>query len=553
MGSMGMTPTLRDHYETRPLVVTDRVRGDSILRSASLSGRHLNTLQPLNEDDAAPSFAPAHRTFERPRQAFDQEESTGSTMDTAFPMKTTLTRSRSSMQMRDLREQMQDLKGKISTLKERARKDTLRRRSLQSLRMPSPFTAAEQWHTSTEVHRNDLVDTLSGHQLNEAHEIVEQAEAIQGTKPEDTNGSVPLNDQEESSNGVMHGAEDDHSVAPSQYESAVENADEQHDTLWNDENALLEEEPYVVDEGMNDAEDEVEEDSILGEQDFYESSPSPVGERHEDRADAFDYEHFFLRSDMGNYSRTKPGRRSSFDSTDSAETTKAPSPLNHPSHEQGPQSQQYQESSQLWPKGHHRNNSVDSVSTFATFATATEGRGSDAGSEDDEDEWEQHQRNHPMAGTWNQDYFSHQSSATPGIWSSGAHGQVRPDVAVRLNGHLTPGSPTSSDSPSTTRSFPLVNKSKHLTPSPSPQPLSTLVSNHVVSTRPEESTEQATLDLSREDGDLVERLLESVGKICNHLRAEGESGSNYDSRVWRRRLDAARRVLDGEIAEDGLR
>merc|ERR1719160_2292678 len=53
-----------------------------------------------------------------------------------------LTRSASVAQMRDIQDQMQGLRGKISTLKQQARADSLKRRSLQSLRTPSPFTHA---------------------------------------------------------------------------------------------------------------------------------------------------------------------------------------------------------------------------------------------------------------------------------------------------------------------------------------------------------------------------------------------------------------------------
>src|ERR1700710_3185945 len=54
--------------------------------------------------------------------------------------------------MRDLTDKMKDLKGKISTLRDRARDDTMKRRSLQSLRTPSPFTAAEQWYTAAKAY-----------------------------------------------------------------------------------------------------------------------------------------------------------------------------------------------------------------------------------------------------------------------------------------------------------------------------------------------------------------------------------------------------------------
>ena len=59
-----------------------------------------------------------------------------------------INRVRSNLALRDLREQMQDLKGKITSLKQRTRDDALQRRSMQSLKTPSPFTEAKDWSVS---------------------------------------------------------------------------------------------------------------------------------------------------------------------------------------------------------------------------------------------------------------------------------------------------------------------------------------------------------------------------------------------------------------------
>lgn len=53
-----------------------------------------------------------------------------------------MSRSSSVVHMRDIQDQMNGLKGKISSLKQQARADSMKRRSLQSLRTPSPFTHA---------------------------------------------------------------------------------------------------------------------------------------------------------------------------------------------------------------------------------------------------------------------------------------------------------------------------------------------------------------------------------------------------------------------------
>jgi hypothetical protein len=50
--------------------------------------------------------------------------------------------------------------------------------------------------------------------------------------------------------------------------------------------------------------------------------------------------------------------------------------------------------------------------------------------------------------------------------------------------------------------------------------------------------------LAKEDQVLVEKLVASLGKCVLGLQEAGQTG--YDGRIWRRRLDAARRVLEGE-------
>lgn len=555
MDSVGMTPRLREQYGSRPFTATNQSRDEMVVRSASLSSRCQNTLQPLNEEESIAASVPSSEALAgAAKQEANRDVSSLSAIESKFPTNTTLTRSRSSMQMRDLREQMQDLKGKISTLKERARRDNLRRRSLQSLKTPSPFSAADNWDTEGELYRRGPRTTDTGFEPNDG--LPSSLESDEERRPEIADGSVDGGEREDV--GVQPGTEDAHSVVPSQYENALEQAEDDNGAVWDDENSPSTDQANGYHLHNNDVGDEFEQDSILDDQDFYESSPSPIGERHEDRADAFDYEHFFLRSDLGSYGRSNHRRKNSLDSTDSIETTKGPTTTDHPTSEQMTPTRPHK-AKQTSPidnikhKGHFRNNSVDSVSTFATFATATEGRGSAAGSEADEEEWEQHQRQYPMAGTWNQDYFSHQTAANlPHTWPSGSHAAPRADSAIRVNGHLTPGSPTGTSSPSTTRSFPLVNKPKHPTPSPSPQPPSALVSTLLSQMRPDDGMTRPALQMSKEDGDLVERLLESLGKVCLQLREDKGGASKYEGRVWRRRLDAARRVLDGEVDEDVL-
>ncbi|KAI9875479.1 MAG: hypothetical protein M1830_008421 [Pleopsidium flavum] len=565
MGSVGMTPSLRDQDAPKSLNTMGRGHGDGLLRSASLSNRHNATLQPLDEEEPSPaSLLPADTILAIPRQDLGQDAPIVAVFGSQFSTKPPLTRSRSSIQMRDLREQMQDLKGKISTLKERARKDNLRRRSLQSLKTPNPFTAAEHWDSAAGAYQNGSLTADTGNGLDDLHSAMEQFKADEERRSREGDGSMRSIERDEAVAGMKQGTRYEDWTGQSQYEDAEETTGKEDKKPFNDEDAFPEDEPHMFHHNSIGAGPETEEDSIAGDQEFYESSPSPMGERHEDRKDAFDYEHFFLHSGMGNYSRTELGRRNSSDSTDSAATTKGPTILTDASSEkmtdaQSQKASRMKEIDYARQKGHQRNTSVDSVSTFATFATATEGRGSDQGSDEDEEEWKQYQHQYPMAGTWHQDYFTRHNAAAidpeqsvPEIWSNGSHTPTRLDSAVRINGRLTPSSPTRSSTPSTTRSFPLVNKSKHLNPSPSPRPSSVLVSVLLGPAQSEDGTTTPALQLSKDDRALVEKLVESLGKVCIHLHTDGGGGGKYEGRVWRRRLDAARRVLNGEVDEDVL-
>ena len=52
--------------------------------------------------------------------------------------------------------------------------------------------------------------------------------------------------------------------------------------------------------------------------------------------------------------------------------------------------------------------------------------------------------------------------------------------------------------------------------------------------------------LARDDQILVERLVASLGKCVLGLQEAGKG--SYESKVWRRRLEVARRTLEGEEA-----
>jgi hypothetical protein len=467
-----------------------------------------------------------------------------------------LTRSASSMQMRDLRDQMQDLKGRLSVLRDRARDDTMKRRSLQSLRTPSPFTAAEQWYAGAKGYGEGGLS--------------QDAIVASPTSPWRGEQNVPK-ELEQSKNGVAEEAithpapEYANSEVTSVYEDVSEGHQESlHEILTKEEEdhhktAAEEEEPYKEDEDYNDelvdreeAED-YESDASL----YHDTLATPLS--HEDREDAFDYEHFFLHSAMGTISQQRHRRRdsvSSFSSEDSVETTRGPSAPYQPPAKNG---------DDRTALGHLRSGSTDSVSTLATFATATEGLGSQNGDEEDDEDDDDDDDNFAVQyvnapapesrsetpvtakrstfGSPVKNGIPNDRQPTPGETSRpssviydrhGGNGNnlSRPSIA----------SFESVESTGTTRSFPLVNKPKS---QHTQKHESSIFSGSKALTEGGERLQPSPVDmLAKEDQLLVEKLVASLGKCVLGLQEAGHA--SFDGRIWRRRLDAARRILEGE-------
>ena len=267
-------------------------------------------------------------------------------------------RTRSQMQMRDLQGQMFDLKSKISSLQKKAREDGQRRRSLQSLRTPSPFTAAEQWYTSA------LDYGAGGGLKRESLIITGTSDAQHGDKPSRDNGDEHASGTERSLAAIRGKEVEQLDVAgmsdkrlsradtEDYFEDAVDYDEWPSDTEI-DRSALEE----ILNEPL-DSPGPLDQDLL---QEFPDVPAMPEALRHEDRLDAFDYEHFYLHSVLGNYSGGDR-RRHSWSSDDSAETTRP-----------GSQDATDAETTERRETSHRRKNSGDSISTAATFATATEG------------------------------------------------------------------------------------------------------------------------------------------------------------------------------------
>lgn len=467
--------------------------------------------------------------------------------------------STSSISMQDIQHQMSDLKGRLSVLRDRARDDNMKRRSLQSLRTPSPFTAGEQWYSGgvngqeDAAKRDPIVDD-------------DQSNGIQNGDP--SKSTHTIQPAQASTIPAPNYAESD---ATSIYEDAGESQvrSPEISSPRQNQTPVLEEEGYdtcseVSEFSSNDSyNDDREEFDEFDKEDnsdasiYHESVTEQVS--HEDREDAFDYEHFFLHSAMGTMSRERRGSISSEGSEDSVETTRGPTaPMLLVGNGHDPS----QRSSMV----HLRSSSDASISTLATFATAKSNMEDDEYSEDEEDPFDltvpSDTRNvdtpdsptitpyrpkitSPIATK--RSTFGSLPTNTPindyndiGI----ARGSGLYNIDIRSNIHSRNLSLDSA-----TSGFPLPNKPKDPLNIFTPPGTASSTSSHPTrSTSLENSRNNAQSSpvqmLSKDDQILVERLVASLGKCVLGLQ-DMEAG-NYDSRIWRRRLDAARRVLEGD-------
>ena len=248
-------------------------------------------------------------------------------------------RTQSQLQVHDLQDQMKGLHIKISSLKVKTQEDNIRRRSLQSLRTPSPLTEADQWYVNAMEYRDrrgQLSPNPSGARLAPEHarEAQKQNEVKSARNSSESRRSVNTDSSNKKERVNSQVSEQSENVVESHYEDAEEGDYDNDMEIDRDElNEILRE---PLDEDL----DEV--NLLQGT----EATP------HEEREDAFDYEHFILHSALGNYSRSKLRRANSNASNTSVETTRP---------------------ARTRSTRHSRANSATSLSTAATFATAAEG------------------------------------------------------------------------------------------------------------------------------------------------------------------------------------
>ncbi|PTB64457.1 hypothetical protein BBK36DRAFT_1171024 [Trichoderma citrinoviride] len=402
-----------------------------------------------------------------------------------------LTRSASASQMRDLQYQLKGLKGKISSLKEQAKADSMRRRSLQSLRMPSPFTNAT-WdpnqaeshaaHSSSDEYSYGNTDTSdSDHDRKQVEHEDYEDDPEESETPRGRALASPLETSQQATVNGIRSSSPAESVA-TEYTEAESSPQSPRDGYGSESEESLYHEPF---EG-------------------------PIS--HEDREDVFDYEHSFLYSSIPAAGRRL--RSESVSSASSAETARGPT------------------------LSHKRSASSDSTSSVDTFATANEkivSRSSTALSGD---------RTASTQGT-------HQRSSTASM--------VRPVSNASIKTMHRP-SYSSFDSVGTNRSFPLVNKAKLnggiLTPGGSPDQASKRLRDSLLtdasslysqnSSNGRGGQSPALQVLSKDVQQTVERVVASLGKCVLALgEADGTHPGGHE--LYKRRIEAALRVLDGEV------
>ncbi|KAJ5185515.1 hypothetical protein N7491_006619 [Penicillium cf. griseofulvum] len=446
-------------------------------------------------------------------------------------------RAQSQLQVRDLQYQMKGLHIKISSLKVKTQEDNLRRRSLQSLRTPSPLTAADHWYANA----LELRDGQGSRGSNPRRDT--SPENIRDVSNDEVAEDRRRSDEHAAGNTSKHAGNsqenepvdyaDDQSVAETMYEDAEEgDFDEDIDR-----------------EALNEILREPLDDDLENDMEAFPDVPLHTDATpHEMREDAFDYEHFILHSALGNYSQQL--RRMSNSSNGSVATTRP-----------------------TYKARHSRTNSDMSVSTVATFATANEGERPD--DEDDIDSvmyWDR-RFNHGAfrsispgvsdTNPWTELRHGHSRNHSQSHPQSHAHThshshshshQPSPIQEVEVEGDRseTPrgpryasGSTTLMDPNNLSPQKPTGRSSSATAGSATP---TSLVSSLVSTVRAASSTPTVG-GINDDDTQMLEALFGSLGKVCMDLQTITTS-SDPDvkaARVLRRRLDAARRVLEGEL------
>lgn len=441
----------------------------------------------------------------------------------------------------DLKGQMSTLKNRISSLRERAKEDSIRRQSFNNLRDASPLNNAE--HQPPEMWYPGSSAT------NGVEDVADNTPSKPHVGPTAW-GALPLKTGSRNAFAEMQ-----QNARPTLRERRMQSHQDQPN-YQSDNNRDM---PGSFDIGDND----ILSDAGAGADSYqYSGSDAPTVSTpaepseyfpdldvasvyedaehdlptsavpHEEREDAFDYENFFLHSAMARYQQSSSPVEGDYDSDgesiSSVSTAKGPrattteidpydDELNPPPTPETPENLREIERR----IAHSRKQSTDSVSTIASFATAAE----------------------------------RHLSPTPATPTTLSKSNSRRSSRVSHYSRPSSNEPSLHRSSMSTSSIARRPPSDPLTNQRTSQPrrsqplLSPLISPGTPLQDPTAIAVNALLNphgraLGLKDKALVFGVVESLRRVCEKLQ-EGDDEDAYEMREWRRRLDGGRRELDG--------
>lgn len=426
-----------------------------------------------------------------------------------------------------LREQMDELKGRISVIKERAREDNLKRRSLQSLRQTSntamgnpPMQPRQQ--RSIDAVANGLGAAFSPTKasFNPSPPGTDDGELVF----DPALGYAALSPR---SHSGWTGSEHEYETASSEVEGSTTSFD--------------------ASEAESDYTDAPQEPSFVP--------------RHEDRDDAFDYSNFFLHSSMGTFSR--PRSASVTSSTDSAATARGPNTVGQvaPATPETPAALR-----EIERNMYNRSRSADSIATVETFETAREEvHGGDVvASTIPIGEWMSPKSQMPRSSTALDTDRADADQTAEGDRQATATATTKTTADARrsqMESRMSTVSLSSSNHRESSRMSSRMSnhrESNSRTSHRMSSRMSSRLSQHTFPSIPPSATSiavSALIDpngrrLGLKDKAVVYTVLENVRQICEKLQTEDEKGSTVY--LLRQRLEDARKVLDGSTTRLAL-
>ncbi|KAF7189646.1 hypothetical protein HII31_08966 [Pseudocercospora fuligena] len=543
---------------------------------------------------------------------------------------------RPSSRTSDLRDQMSSLKGKISSLKEKAREDSLRRQSQTNLRV-SPFnnalqTAPEFFYTTSNGYGEPPVDTNAGlgwtpeaspvtasqemwkngmpitgsrsafaEQTAPQKQELHQARIVDVRTPktpdskfqirQSTQAQLPVHRRTASGRVVIDSAKNRYShhqhnnsqsSQSSQRTIEMPTAFLKQDTLEVPSPDLSSDQydSSPLSSGATSPQIDTDYEPSEDATSVYTDAPDeqPVtGVAHEDREDAFDYEHFFLHSAMGSYSGRR-GSESSEATASSTATARGPALVGDEdddafnqfsAHYPPPTPETPEKLREIERNMHRRSTSDESITTTNTYATAEEDPVSPI---DEREAYRQSylSRSHVVSPISRQhsrqgSYATQSTASTTRPVTSHKKTNSRPSTSLRRPS--LPRTDSSSDradsgvgisgrsanandirrisprSAAQKHAGKLSNGSALSSPTPPRSPRNTATKIDPVTVAVQALLDPQGHPLGLRNKAVLFGVVESLRKVVRQLQEEEES--TFAARMLRNQLDEAKRTLDG--------